>query len=189
MVLMGDRPPEEGHDPIAHHLVHSAFVAVNGCYHALHHCIKDLPRLFRVAVGQQFQRRFQVGKKHRDLLTLPFEGTPGGEDHLGEVRRCVYLGRVGTRGEGWGGRGRRLSGEGRAAVIAKSCSGPSQASTGVAGVRQCAVTRLTTACLLAILMPALWAVHVTSSWMPVSAVRTPAQRQGAYVFPRAPRAK
>ena len=35
MVFMRDWRPKQGHNAIAHDLVHCAFVAVHGCHHAL----------------------------------------------------------------------------------------------------------------------------------------------------------
>ncbi len=89
MVFMRKRRPKQGHDAIAHDLVHRAFVAVHGLHHALQHGIEELPGLLRVAVGQEFHRAFEVGKQHRDLLALAFQGAAGGEDFLGEIRRRV----------------------------------------------------------------------------------------------------
>jgi len=33
VILVGDRRPEQRHDPVAHHLVHCAFVAVDRFHH------------------------------------------------------------------------------------------------------------------------------------------------------------
>jgi len=49
-------------------------------------------RLFGVAVGQQLQRAFEIGKEHRDLLAFPFEGALGGQDLL-----CQICGRMATK--------------------------------------------------------------------------------------------
>ena len=74
MVLMGNRRPEQGHDAIAHDLIHGALVAVHRRHHAFEHRVEQLPRLLGVAVGQQLHRALQVGEQHRDLLALPFQG-------------------------------------------------------------------------------------------------------------------
>ena len=37
MILVGDGRPEEGHDPVAHDLVHSALVAVHCFHHPFEH--------------------------------------------------------------------------------------------------------------------------------------------------------
>src|SRR5262245_39579258 len=47
VVLVGHRRAEEGHDPVAHHLVHRALVAVDGLHHPFEHGIENLARLFR----------------------------------------------------------------------------------------------------------------------------------------------
>ena len=47
----GRSAPKEGHDAIAHDLVHRAFIAVHGVHHALQGRIEELPGLFRVEVG------------------------------------------------------------------------------------------------------------------------------------------
>jgi len=43
--------PKQRHDPVAHHLVHGALIAMHG---------ENLPRLFGVAIGEQFHRALQV---------------------------------------------------------------------------------------------------------------------------------
>ena len=90
MVLVGERGAEERHDPVAHHLVDRALVAVDGLHHAFEHGVEQLARLLGIAVGEQLHRALEVGEEHGDLLALAFEGRLRGEDLLGEV-----LGRVG----------------------------------------------------------------------------------------------
>ena len=54
MVLVGEGGAEEGHDPIAHHLVHGALVAVDG----VHHQRERMPRRHaagRAGLGPEFQ--------------------------------------------------------------------------------------------------------------------------------------
>jgi hypothetical protein len=63
---------------------------VHGGHEALQHRVEELPGLLRVAVGQEFHRALQIGKQHRDVLALAFEGTPGGEDFLREID-LLYL--------------------------------------------------------------------------------------------------
>ena len=96
MILMGDRRPEQRHDAIAHDLVDGALVAVHGVHHAFEHGVEELPGLLGIAVGQQLHRALQIGKEHRDLLALAFQGTAGGEDLLGQVWRGIHLGRLGA---------------------------------------------------------------------------------------------
>ena len=108
MIFMGNGRAEEGHDAIAHDLVDGALVAVDGLHHALQDRVEELAGLLGVAVGQQLHGALQVGKQHRDLLALAFEGAAGGEDLLGEVRRGVRPGaRVPVRCacRGWRGSG------------------------------------------------------------------------------------
>jgi hypothetical protein len=114
VVLVGQWRAEEGHDPVAHHLVHRALVPVNGFHHSLEDRVKKLPRLFWIAVGEQLHRALEVGEEDRDLLALTLEGGLGREDLLGEV-----LGGIGV----WGGklhrRGRRRPGHRLAAFLAE----------------------------------------------------------------------
>ena len=42
VVLVGERRAEEGHDAVAHHLVHGALVAVDGLHHPLEHGVEEL---------------------------------------------------------------------------------------------------------------------------------------------------
>ena len=93
VILVGERRAEEGHDPVAHHLVHGALVAVDGLHHAFEHGVEELARLLGIAVGEQLHRALEVGEEHGDLLALALQRGLGGEDLLGQV-----LGGVGLRG-------------------------------------------------------------------------------------------
>src|SRR5436190_67141 len=53
---------EERHDPVAQHLVDSTLEAVHRLHQLLEHGIEDLPRLFGIAIGEQFHRTLQVGE-------------------------------------------------------------------------------------------------------------------------------
>ena len=75
MVLMRHRRAKQGHNAIAHHLVHGAFIAVHGLHHVLQDRVEELAGLLRVAVGEQLHRAFEVSKQHRDLLALACQGT------------------------------------------------------------------------------------------------------------------
>ena len=97
VVLVGERRAEERHDPVAHHLIHRAFVAVDRLHHALQHGVEDLARLLRIAVGEELHRALEVGEEDGDLLALALEGGLGREDPLGQVLRGVGLGRGKTR--------------------------------------------------------------------------------------------
>ena len=89
VILVGQRRAEERHDPVAHHLVDGALVAVDGLHHPLEDGIEELAGLLGVAVGQELHRALEVGEEHRDLLALALEGGLRGEDLLGEVLRGV----------------------------------------------------------------------------------------------------
>src|SRR3989442_1395254 len=89
MVLMSDGRPEERHNPITHHLVDRALVAVDRLHHEFEHRVQDLARLLGVPVGEQLHGALYVGEEHGDLLALAFQGGPGGEDVLGQVLRGV----------------------------------------------------------------------------------------------------
>ena len=91
MVLVGERRAEERHDPVAHHLVDGALVAVDGLHHVLEDGVEELARLLGIAVGEQLHRALEVGEEHGDLLALALQGGLGGEDLLGEVLGGVRL--------------------------------------------------------------------------------------------------
>jgi hypothetical protein len=93
VILVGQRRAEEGHDPVAHHLVHGALVAVDGFHHVLEDGIEQLARLLGITVGQQLHRALEVGEQHGDLLALALEGTLRGENLLGEMLGGVRVGR------------------------------------------------------------------------------------------------
>jgi hypothetical protein len=70
VILVRERSPEEGHDSVAHDLVHGALVAVDGLHHSLEHRVQELSGIFGVAIGQVFHRTLEVGEEHGDLLAL-----------------------------------------------------------------------------------------------------------------------
>ena len=74
VILVRERRAEERHDPVAHHLVDGAFVAVHGLHHPFENGVEDLARFLRITVGEQLHRPLEVGEQHRDLLALAFEG-------------------------------------------------------------------------------------------------------------------
>ena len=74
VVLVGERRAEERHDPVAHHLVDRALVAVDRLHHALEHRVEELARLLGIAVGEQLHRALEVGEEDGDLLALALEG-------------------------------------------------------------------------------------------------------------------
>jgi hypothetical protein len=91
MVLVGDGRPEQGHDPVAHHLVHGPLVAVDRLHHALEHGVEELACLLGIAVGQELHRAFEVCKQDRSLLALAFQRGSRGDDLLGQVLGCVDM--------------------------------------------------------------------------------------------------
>src|SRR5262245_36661023 len=91
MILMRQRCPEEGHDAVAHDLVHRALVVMDGFHHPLEDGIQQLPRLLGVPVGEQLHRALQVGEEHCDLLALAFEGASRQKDALGQMLWRVAL--------------------------------------------------------------------------------------------------
>jgi hypothetical protein len=127
MVLVRDGRAEERHDPVAHHLVHGSLVAVDRLHHAFEHRVEELARLLGVAVGKQLHRALEIGKQHGDLLALPFERAPRGQDLLGEVLGGVGLG---------GGEANRFSGEGGSARPTEFLPGTHRLATARAGERK-----------------------------------------------------
>jgi hypothetical protein len=91
VILMSQRCPEEGHDPVAHDLVDGAFVAVDRLHHPLEHGVEKLPGLFGVPVGEQLHRPLEVCEEDGDLLALALESRPRGQDAIGQVPGCVRL--------------------------------------------------------------------------------------------------
>src|SRR5439155_910380 len=75
------------------HLVHGAFVAVDGVHHPLEHGVEDLARLLGIAIGQKLHRALEVGEEHGDLLPFAFQRLARGEALLGEMGGRVGLGR------------------------------------------------------------------------------------------------
>src|SRR5215813_6166448 len=98
---MGQRRAEQRHDPITHHLVHRALVPVHRVHHQLEHRVENLSRLLGIAVRDQLHRALEIGKEHRDLLALAFEGALGCEDPLSEMLRRVRLWRGELRCRRW----------------------------------------------------------------------------------------
>jgi hypothetical protein len=70
VILVGDRRPEQRHDPIAHHLVNGALVAVDSLHHQLENRIEDLTRFLGITIGKQLHRALEIREEHRDLLAL-----------------------------------------------------------------------------------------------------------------------
>jgi hypothetical protein len=98
MVLVGERSPEQRHDPVAHDLIDRPFIAMDGLHHVFENGVEELPRFFGIAIGKQLHGSLEVGKEHGDLLALTFEGALGREDLLGEMLRGVSLRKGRTSG-------------------------------------------------------------------------------------------
>jgi hypothetical protein len=86
VILVRERRAKQRHDPIAHHLVDRALVAVDGLHHPLENGVEDLARLLGITIGEQFHRALEVGEEHGDLLALALQGALRGEDLSA---RCV----------------------------------------------------------------------------------------------------
>ena len=74
MILVSHGCAKQGHNAVAHDLVHRAFIAVHGCHQALQYGIEELARFLGVAVSQQFHGALDVGKQYSDLLAFAFQG-------------------------------------------------------------------------------------------------------------------
>jgi hypothetical protein len=73
VILDGDRRPKEGHDAVAHDLIHGAAVAAHRLDHRLQHRIDERARLFGVTTGQQLHRALDVGEQHGHVLAFALE--------------------------------------------------------------------------------------------------------------------
>src|SRR6266481_7219934 len=72
-------------DPVAHHLIDGALVAVDRLHHVFEDGIEDLAGLLGVTIREELHRALQISKEHCDLLALAFQSGLGGKDLLGEV--------------------------------------------------------------------------------------------------------
>jgi hypothetical protein len=73
VILVGQRRTEEGHDAVAHHLIHRAFIAVNRFHHPFEDRVEDPSCFLGIALGEQLHRALEVGEEDRDLLAFAFE--------------------------------------------------------------------------------------------------------------------
>jgi hypothetical protein len=89
VIFVSHGRPEEGHDAIAEHLIHRPLKAVHGVHHVVQRRIEECLGSFRVEIADQLRGAFEVGKEHRHLLALAFQGAAGRENLLGEIGRCV----------------------------------------------------------------------------------------------------
>jgi hypothetical protein len=91
---VGQRCPKQRHNAVPQHLVHRALVAVHRRHHGVQGRVQHGPSLFRVEVTDELCRALEVGKQHRHLLALTFQGGLRTADLLGQI-----AGRVGLWGD------------------------------------------------------------------------------------------
>jgi len=91
MVLVGKRRAEQRHDPVPHHLIDGAFVAVDGLHHVFEHRVEEPAGVLRVAVREELHRPPEVGEENGHLLALAFEGGLRGQDLFSEMFRSVRV--------------------------------------------------------------------------------------------------
>ena len=92
VILVRDRRAEQRHDAVARVLVDGAFEAVDSVGQDLEEAIQDAVPLLGIDRLRELQRALHVREEHRDLLALPLEGAPGGQDLVGEVLGGIGLG-------------------------------------------------------------------------------------------------
>ncbi len=73
VILERERGAEERHDPVAHHLVHHALVAMDGLHHDLEDRIEQRAGLLRVALREELHRSLEVREQHGHLLALALD--------------------------------------------------------------------------------------------------------------------
>src|SRR5215467_8055395 len=106
---MGERRAEQRHDAVAHDLIDSALVVMDGIHHQCEDWIDELARVLGIAIGEQPHGALKVGEQHSDLLAFALQVSLGGEDLFGEVLGGVALGGAvpgGGGGRFWGERSR-----------------------------------------------------------------------------------
>jgi hypothetical protein len=84
VILVGEGCAEQHHDPVAHHPVDRALVAMHGFHHQVESGVENLAHLFWVTVSEQLHGAPGVAEEHRDLLALALQRGPGGDDLLGQ---------------------------------------------------------------------------------------------------------
>ena len=62
---------------------------MHGLHHQVQGRVEEAPGRFRVEAGNQLRRAFDIGKQHRNLFALAFQGSAGSEDFLREMRRSM----------------------------------------------------------------------------------------------------
>jgi hypothetical protein len=99
VVLMGERRAEQRHDPVAHHLVDRALIAVDGLHHPFEHRIEEFAGLLGIAISEQLHGALEVGEEHGHLLALAFERGFRVDDPLGENAGVYDAGETGAFAE------------------------------------------------------------------------------------------
>ena len=160
VVLMRQRRAEERHDPVAHHLVHGALVAVHGLHHPFEHGIEQLAGLLRVAIGEQLHRALQVGEEDGHLFTFAFERGLRRENLFGKV-----LWRVGFRGNETGRpwTGCWSSHKGSSTAVAELTSGLKLGTTARTDSTECRPALSAESCPFALVRLAPWTLHAAGS--------------------------
>ena len=77
VILVGEWRPEQRHDPVPHHLVNGALIAVHRVHHLLDDRVEQLARLLGITVGQQLHRALEVGEQDGHLLAFTLKRRPG----------------------------------------------------------------------------------------------------------------
>jgi hypothetical protein len=94
-VFVGERCAEEGHHSIARVLVDRPLEAVHLSGDALEAAVDDLVHHLGVELLGEGGEAHHVSEQDGDLFAFAFEGTPGGQDLLGQMfrgirQRCVF---------------------------------------------------------------------------------------------------
>ncbi len=91
MIGVGDGRPEQGHDPVAHDLIHGASRPVHGLHQSLDHAVQHLPRLFEVVPGEELHRAAHVREQHGEIAPL---AAGGGRGHRGPAAARLLVERA-----------------------------------------------------------------------------------------------
>ena len=83
VILMGDRRPEQGHDPVAPELADRALEAVDFIHQDPAAAVHDPVDVFRVQLLRKGRKPGHVGEHDRYQLALALQGTAGGKDFIG----------------------------------------------------------------------------------------------------------
>ena len=89
VVLVGDRRPEQRHDPIARVLVDRALETVNAVGQDVEEAVEDAVPLLGVDLLRELEGALHIYEQDRHLLALALEGRALRQDLLGQVARRV----------------------------------------------------------------------------------------------------